>query len=66
MKREAFRFFSKKVLVIVAISIFFGLALHQKAMARGDVPGSFADLADKVGNVAVNISSTKVVKPMGR
>jgi serine protease Do len=66
MKRGAFQFLSKKVIFILAVSLFFSLALHQEATARGDVPESFAELADKVGHVAVNISSTKVVKPMGR
>jgi serine protease Do len=49
---------------ILAISLLLGLTLPQGAMARSDVPESFASLADKVGHVAVNISSTKVVKPM--
>jgi serine protease Do len=66
MKRGAFRFLLKNIVFIVAVSSFFSLALRPEAMAGGDVPGGFAELADKVGHVAVNISSTKVVKPMGR
>jgi serine protease Do len=66
MKQGAFQFLSKNVVFIVALSLFFSLSLYQGAFARSDVPGSFAELADKVGHVAVNISSTKVVKPMSR
>jgi len=66
MKREAFRFFSRKAFVLLVALLFSALALHSEAMAAGDVPASFAELAEKVGHVAVNISSTKVVQPTRR
>jgi len=66
MKQGSLQFLPKMVVFIVAISLFFSIALCQESMARGDIPESFAELADKVGHVAVNISSTKVVKPMGK
>jgi len=63
MKRVALHFVSRTFILIPAIVLVFALFLHQGSMARS-VPDSFASLADKVGHVAVNISSTKVVKPM--
>jgi serine protease Do len=66
MKRGVLQIIHGKIIFVIAVSLFFGLAFCQEAMARGDVPESFAELADKVGHVAVNISSTKVVKPMRR
>jgi len=66
MKRVALQFIPRKFIFIVAIILLFGLILNQEAMARSGVPESFASLAEKVGHVAVNISSTKVVKPMKR
>jgi serine protease Do len=66
MKRGVLQVLHGKIILVIAVSLFFGLALYQEAMARGDVPESFAELADKVGHVAVNISSMKVVKPTSR
>jgi serine protease Do len=66
MRREDFQFLAKKVVLLVAVSLFFSFTLQLEAMAQSDVPGSFAELNDKVGHVAVNISSTKVVKPTDR
>jgi serine protease Do len=64
MKRGDLQPMPRKVIVILAVCLLFSLAFHQEVMARSSVPESFAELADKVGHVAVNISSTKVVKPM--
>jgi serine protease Do len=66
MKRGALQVLHGIIIPIIAISLFSGFFLPDVVMARGDVPESFAELADKVGHVAVNISSTKVVKPMSR
>jgi serine protease Do len=59
-------FITHAIVVSVALSLVFGFVFSKDVMASGDVPESFAELADKVGHVAVNISSTKVVKTMRR
>jgi serine protease Do len=64
MKRVAVQFLRRKAIVLLAIGLLFGLTVHRGAVAQTGVPESFASLADQVGHVAVNISSTKVVKPM--
>lgn len=66
MKRGVLQVVHGKIILVIAVSLLSGFVFYQEVMARGDVPESFAELADKVGHVAVNISSTKVVKPMGR
>ncbi|MBW2309929.1 MAG: DegQ family serine endoprotease [Deltaproteobacteria bacterium] len=66
MKQDTLQFIPRKTVFILALSLFLCLALHPWATARSTVPESFASLADKVGHVAVNISSTKVIKPTGR
>lgn len=66
MRRGVLQVLHGIIIPVIAISLVFGFFLPEEVMARGDVPESFAELAAKVGHVAVNISSTKVVKPMGR
>ncbi|MFW6115403.1 MAG: DegQ family serine endoprotease, partial [Thermodesulfobacteriota bacterium] len=66
MKRTSHHFVQRKVIFVLTIIFLLGLILHQGAMARSGVPESFASLAEEVGHVAVNISSTKVVRPMNR
>ena len=58
----------KKILISLAlvIALVLGFGLGQNAMAKKGVPDSFAELAAKQGHVAVNISSTKIVKTMRR
>jgi len=55
-----------KIFVALTITLFLGFGVGQNALAKTDVPGSFAELADKEGHVAVNISTTKVVKGVRR
>ncbi len=66
MKRGAIQGIHGKIILAIAVSLLSGFVFYQEVMARGDVPESFAELAAKVGHVAVNISSTRVVKPTGR
>ena len=58
----------KRVCISLALAIILlsGFGLGQNALAKRGVPDSFAELADKQGHVAVNISTTKVVKGVGR
>ena len=59
---------SKRVCIslTLAITLLSGFGVGQNALAKRGVPDSFAELADKQGHVAVNISTTKVVKGVGR
>ena len=66
MNYRKLHFINNALVVSVALSLVFGFVFCKDVMAKGDVPESFAELADKVGHVAVNISSTKVVKTMRR
>jgi serine protease Do len=66
MKRGALQVLPGIIIPVIAASLVLGFVLSEEAMARADVPESFAELAAKVDHVAVNISSTKVVKPAGR
>ena len=55
----------KKIFVslTLVITLFLGLGLSQYALARKkSVPDNFVELAAKEGHVAVNISTTKLVK----
>jgi serine protease Do len=54
------------IIPVIAAGLVLGFGPCEGAMARGDVPESFSELAAKVGHVAVNISSTKVLRPPGR
>jgi len=58
----------KRILIslclVIALFLVFGAA--QDASAQNSVPDSFAELAAKEGHVAVNISSTRVVKGFRR
>ncbi len=58
----------KRVCISLALAIILlsGFGVGQNALAKRGVPDSFAELADKQGHVAVNISTTKVVKGVGR
>ena len=66
MKRGALQLLHAITILVVAGSLVFGFVFSEEALARSDVPASFAELAEKVGHVAVNISSTKVVQPTRR
>jgi len=52
----------KKFFWCLFITLFLGFGLSQNALAKAGVPDSIAELAEKEGHVAVNISTTKVVK----
>ena len=67
MKTQRFGL-SKRVCMSLALAIILlsGFGVGQNALAKRGVPDSFAELADKQGLVAVNISTTKVVKGVGR
>jgi len=56
----------KKTLWCLFIALFLGFGLSQNALAKAGVPDSIAELAEKEGHVAVNISTTRVVKGVRR
>ena len=56
----------QKVCMVFLIIFLVGFVSGQNALAKNDVPRSFAGLAEKQGDVAVNISSTRVVKGANR
>jgi len=55
-----------KIFMALAITLFLGFGFGQNALAERGVPDSFAQLAEKEGHVAVNISTTKVAKGVRR
>jgi serine protease Do len=57
---------SKKIFLGVVIVFFSTFWLSQNAVAKNSIPDSFAELAAKQAHVAVNISTTKIVKSMQR
>lgn len=65
MKNQCVRL-SSRIFIGLVITIFLGFGLAQNASAKSSVPDSFAELAAKQGHVAVNISTTKIVKTMKR
>ncbi|MCK4792983.1 MAG: trypsin-like peptidase domain-containing protein, partial [Desulfobacteraceae bacterium] len=56
----------KKFFWCLFITLFLGFGLSQNALGKAGVPDSIAELAEKEGHVAVNISTTKVVKGVRR
>ena len=65
MKNQHFQL-SKKIFLGVVIVFFSTFWLSQNAVAKNSIPDSFAELAAKQAHVAVNISTTKIVKSMQR
>jgi serine protease Do len=65
MKYQGLRFV-QKVCVVFLMAFFVAFGNGHNALAKNDVPGSFSELAEKQGDVAVNISSTRVVKGVKR
>ena len=60
------RFRILKCSIYTLIIIIIGLGLDRDASAQRDVPRSFAQLAEEQSHVAVNISTTRTVKGVGR
>ncbi len=58
----------RKILISVAViaGLVLGMAVARDVSAQASVPDSFAELVAKEGHVAVNISTTKVVRGFGR
>ncbi len=65
MKNQRFQR-SKTILLGLGIVFFLAFWLSQNAIAKNGIPDSFAELAAKQAHVAVNISTTKIVKSMQR
>lgn len=65
MKNQRFQR-NRKIFLGVIIVLFLGLWLSQNAIAKNGIPESFAELAAKQSHVAVNISTTKIVKSIQR
>jgi serine protease Do len=65
MKNQRFQR-NRKIFLGVVIGLFTALLFSQNAVAKNGVPDSFAELAAKQAHVAVNISTTKIVKSMQR
>jgi len=65
MKNQRFQQ-SKTIFLGLVIIFFSAFWLNQNAVAKNGIPDSFAELAAKQAHVAVNISTTKIVKPMQR
>ncbi len=65
MKRQR-RYVITKPIICLAIIMLLCLGYGQDLLAKKVVPESFAELADELGHVAVNISTTKIVKGVGR
>ncbi len=57
---------SKKIFLGAVIVFFSAFWLSQNAVAKNGIPESFAELAAKQAHVAVNISTTKIVKSIQR
>jgi serine protease Do len=57
---------TKKIFLGLVVTLLLGFGVGQNALAKGGVPDSFAELAAKEGHVAVNISTTKIVKGVRR
>jgi len=57
-----------KILICMALagSLLFGIGVARDVSAQTGIPDSFAELVAKEGHVAVNISTTKVVKGFRR
>ncbi len=57
-----------KILICMALagSLLFGIGVVRDVSAQTGIPDSFAELVAKEGHVAVNISTTKVVKGFRR
>jgi serine protease Do len=65
MKNQRFQR-NRKIFLGVVIGLFTALLFSQNAVAKNGVPDGFAELAAKQAHVAVNISTTKIVKSMQR
>jgi len=65
MKNQRFQR-SKTIFLGLVIVFFSAFWLSQNAIAKNGIPDSFAELAAKEAHVAVNISTTKIVKSMQR
>jgi len=65
MKNQRFQL-SKTILLGLGIVFFSAFWLNQNAAAKNGIPDSFAELAAKQAHVAVNISTTKIVKSIQR
>ena len=65
MKNQRFQR-SKTIFLGLVIVFFSAFWLNQNAVAKNGIPDSFAELAAKQAHVAVNISTTKIVKSMQR
>jgi serine protease Do len=65
MKNQRFQL-SKTIFLGLVIVFFSAFWLSQNAVAKNGIPDSFAELAAKQAHVAVNISTTKIVKSMQR
>jgi serine protease Do len=55
-----------KLYIYPVIIIILGLCLDRGASAQAGMPGSFAELAEQQSYVAVNISTTRTAKGVGR
>ena len=65
MKNQYFQL-SKKIFLGLVIVFFSAFWLSQNAVAKKGIPDSFAELAAKQAHVAVNISTTKIIKSIKR
>ena len=65
MKNQYFQL-SKKIFMVLVIILFLAFGLGQNALAKKGIPDSFAELAAKQAHVAVNISTTKIIKSIRR
>jgi serine protease Do len=54
------------IFLVLTVSLVLGIAAVKGVSAQTGVPDSFAELAARVGHVAVNISTTKVVRGFRR
>jgi len=67
MKDQHFRIITGiRMTLVLVISVVLALGVAGDAWAQRGVPDSFAELAAEEGHVAVNISSTKIVRGFGR
>jgi len=60
------RYVTGRSIIYLVIIALLGLGCSQDVLAKKVVPESFAELAEELGHVAVNISTTKTVKGVGR
>jgi len=65
MKRQHFQL-RTRILMGLVIALVLGFGIGQNTLAIEGVLDSFAELADKEGHVAVNISTTRVVESVRR